>query len=87
MYFMHMIGYGGMLCSFLPVMLRLKLFTGGLELADTPLQLSVKDETYEFSIILGIGVIIPFFIELLLDIFTQYLKRRARPFAMIILRW
>ena len=81
------IGFTGMVFSFLPVFMGLQLFSGGSEISDTPFGLSIKSEKFIFSIILGIGIIIPFFIEFFVEILALYLKGRTRSFADIILRW
>ena len=88
-YLMYMmtIGFAGMIFSFLPVFMGLQLFSGGIEIADAPIELSIKSEKSIFSIILGMGITIPFFLEFIVEILALYLKGRTRSFSDIILRW
>ena len=88
-YLMSMItiGFAGMVLQFLPIIMGLQLYSGGLETSNTSFGLSINNEKFIFSIILGIGVIIPLFIEFFVEILALYLKGRSRPFANVIVRW
>ena len=86
MRYLYLISYTGAILTFTPIMLGLKPYTGN-STGPTPAELSVRDPIYIFSLVLGMGISMPLFVEILAQILARLMKGIKMMDSDIFLRW
>ena len=86
MHYIYIISYVTAILTFIPLMMRLEPYTGD-SMGSFPAELSVKDPIYVFSIILGMGISMPFMVEILFQLFARLIKGINMMDSDIFLRW
>ena len=86
MCFLYFISYTTALLTLTPIIMRFQPYTGDT-IGPIPAEFSVKDTHYAISLLLGMGISIPFLVEILFQLLSRLMKGVVIMDSDIFLRW
>ena len=87
MWQLNWITLGAVILSFLPNYIMLPFYTGDLGRNDSPINNSLQDTIYIYSLIFGMGMAVPYMLEIFYEIFIHYIRRKQIMDDSLFIRW